>query len=194
MKKHFKWIALAIITTIVLQVYMPAATAFETDEHFKSLHERESTMALYRLNIIVGFEDQTFRPAQDISRAEFVTILVRMMGLQHRGSGAANPFWDVANDYWAIRYIRISAEQNFVAGFPDNSFRPGGTITYAEAVAVLVRILGYGGQVTGNWPWNYLNKANAISLTPNLRLYANTRLTRGDAFVLIADALMAQMA
>lgn len=59
-------------------------------------------------------------------------------------AGQASPptFTDVPDSHWASDYIRRAAEQGFVSGYPDGSFRPGNSVTRAQFVTMLWRIAG----------------------------------------------------
>ncbi len=51
---------------------------------------------------------------------------------------AAN-YTDVPKDYWAEDYINELSKLGFFSGYEDNTFRPGGNITYIETLALLSR-------------------------------------------------------
>lgn len=51
-------------------------------------------------------------------------------------------FSDVSNSHWAYASIYNAAAQQLVNGYSDNTFKPGNTITRAEAVAILFRLYG----------------------------------------------------
>ena len=64
----------------------------------------------YAQNIAMGYEDNTFRPESQITRAESVAMMNRTFKISPT-SHAANPFVDVKKDYWA--YDDILAAVNF---------------------------------------------------------------------------------
>lgn len=96
-------------------------------------------------DLLKGYPDGTFRPDAPITRAQFVTILSRF---PHSDIETKQNFSDVPNDYWAYSAVQTAAAQGWTNGYPDGTFRPENTITRAEAVAMLNRILGrYGDQI-----------------------------------------------
>ncbi|MCD7769161.1 MAG: S-layer homology domain-containing protein [Oscillospiraceae bacterium] len=99
-------------------------------------YDAVSTLASYQ--ILRGYEDGSFRPNGAITRAEFVTVLVRLTGAE-AGDAA---FSDVSGDYWAADAISAASAQGWVEGYGDGSFRPGSYITRAEAVTIVNRVLG----------------------------------------------------
>lgn len=88
--------------------------------------------------IITGYEDKTFKPNQQITRAEFVHLLVKSLGLKST-STAAVPFTDVKHNYWARESIQIAYHNGLITGYSDRTFRPNDPITRSEMVSILVR-------------------------------------------------------
>ena len=97
-----------------------------------------STMA--RAGYITGYPDGTFGGDKPITRAEFVTILVRFFNTRN----TYVYFRDVSTNHWAYRYIATAAFNGWIVGYPDGTFKPDQPITRAEAVTVLNRLLGRG--------------------------------------------------
>lgn len=92
---------------------------------------------LTNAGILDGYEDGTFRPNGNITRAEFATIAVRFFDLTYEGEDL---FPDIAN-HWAREYINQAASAGFVNGYEDGTFRPDNPITRAEAVTMVNRTL-----------------------------------------------------
>ena len=90
-------------------------------------------------SLVSGYKDGTFRPDANITRAEFVTILSR---IPHDDIGTEGSFSDVPKTHWAYNAVQTALAQGWVAGDPSGLFRPDDSITRAEAVTVLTRILG----------------------------------------------------
>ena len=83
--------------------------------------------------IIEGYPDQTFKPDNKITRAEFVTILVRAFELE---SDTCKVFNDTAN-HWAKDFVAIAAANGVVGGYSDTIFGPDDNIT-REQMAVMI--------------------------------------------------------
>jgi hypothetical protein len=92
---------------------------------------------MQRAKVITGYPDGTFGPANKITRAEFATIVTRFDTLPE---SASHGFNDVA-EHWAERYIAAAAENGWINGYPDGSFRPDRPITRAEAMTMIDRVL-----------------------------------------------------
>ncbi len=89
---------------------------------------------------IVGDPDGTFRPEDAITRAEFVTIASRF--LEDTDKEAYKRFNDI-KDHWAEDAILSVANQEWITGYEDGSFRPDEYITRAEAMTIFNRILAH---------------------------------------------------
>lgn len=95
--------------------------------------------------IINGYGDGCFRPANEITRAEFLKLVMetnRMNGvISSANTSTANGFTDVGSDEWFAPYVNEAVDYEVVGGYPDRTFRPNGKITRAEAVSILYRTL-----------------------------------------------------
>jgi hypothetical protein len=151
--------------------------------------------AIYKLNglgIIDGYQDGTFGPEKNITRAEFAKIACVTAGLKSVASGmgaTASPFSDVATDHWANGWINVAAAQGFVKGDPAGTFRPEDQITQAEAVTVLLRLLGYNDNLAGEWPSDYIAKAANLGVLDDVTFVSNQAATRGVVAILTSAIL-----
>ncbi|MGL4362807.1 MAG: BspA family leucine-rich repeat surface protein [Cellulosilyticaceae bacterium] len=91
-----------------------------------------------RFSIVNGYSDGTFRGDMPVTRAEFTTIASRFMPLEE----GELIFTDVDSSYWASAAIASATAKGWIKGYEDNTFRPGQTITRAEAVTIVNRMLG----------------------------------------------------
>jgi len=91
--------------------------------------------------IIYGYEDNTFRASNNLTREEMVVLIMQAF----KYGKAENPelkFID-SNEVggWSKAFIAKSVELGFVAGYPDNTFRPKRNVTRAEAFTVLLKAI-----------------------------------------------------
>lgn len=87
---------------------------------------------------IKGYEDGTFRPANDITRAEFATLVLRFFADTNAITGG-DKFIDI-DSHWAEENIIKAEAMGLFNGYEDGTFRPDAYITRAEAMAVINRI------------------------------------------------------
>ena len=93
-----------------------------------------STMT--RAGIVNGYPDGTFRPNAPITRAEMTKIIALFAKLDK----STDRFPDAAG-HWAEAYIRLAAGNGWIEGYPDGTFRPNQSITRAETVTMIDRVL-----------------------------------------------------
>ncbi|WP_270168481.1 S-layer homology domain-containing protein [Paenibacillus sp. SYP-B4298] len=100
--------------------------------------------------IIEGASADRFEPDRAITRAEFVAIMVRGLGLKP-GSGAGS-FGDVDAAAWYSGAIQAASEYGWIDGFEDGSFRPNARITREQAIVILARALSITGLQSSSGP------------------------------------------
>ena len=106
------------------------------------------------LGIITGYEDGTFRPNASISRAEFVTIATRFFDYTAEYEGT---FSDVSYSSWYADFVQAAVDMGLVNGYENGTFRPNASITRAEAVAIVNRVLLRRPDADHLLPWSVMN-------------------------------------
>jgi len=113
-------------------------------------------------DIVKGYGDGTFKPDNAVTRAEFVTMLMRIID----NYGKSAPFADVEG-HWAEMYIAKAYEYGYIKGYEDGTFRPDNTITRAEAITIISEVFGFdaNGKETNftdvtsdHWAFGYIAK------------------------------------
>ena len=149
---------------------------------------------LYGLGIVQGYEDNTYRPENTLTRAEFTTQLMRLMGMDTASAASVSSFLDVAPEHWASGAIAAAYGAGLVNGTGGGYFSPEQTITYIEAVKMLVGATGYGymAEKAGGYPNGYLSVGMQNGIMAGLSDFPlHTMINRGMAAKLIANTLEA---
>ena len=149
-----------------------------------------------RLGIFKGDANGNLRLEDKIIRSEIITTFVRTLGLEEdTGTKAASlSFTDINSSHWAYNYIKTAVKYGFIAGYPDNTIGADKNITYAEALTLLTRILGYEEVLTsGKWPENVVTLCTQLGITRDTKLSLDQPITRQDVAVLIYHALSADL-
>jgi len=98
-------VAVAMILTSMGISALAASFSDITDQRVS-----EAVDKLVGFNIITGYEDGTFKPDNQITRAEFAAIVTRMKGVaDNLSTDAVTGFSDLDNDSsraWARPYVR----------------------------------------------------------------------------------------
>ncbi|OQB15175.1 MAG: Endo-1,4-beta-xylanase A precursor [Firmicutes bacterium ADurb.Bin193] len=101
-----------------------------------------SVVKAKQYNIMQGNDNNRFRPRDNITRAEFTAILMRL--LKKTESGAEVNFTDVEKDKWYYEYVCAASGAGFITGYDDGTFRPEGTITREEMAVIICRAVSLG--------------------------------------------------
>jgi len=154
----------------------------------------EAAKVLGALGIMVGDAGTgLLRPNDPIKRSEVTKIAVALKGLSDvaGSSSGLTKFPDVSIDHWANGFINVGTTEGLIIGDDLGNFRPDDQITYAEAVTILVRALGYEPRALakGGFPSGYLVTGSSIGLTKGVSGSANKLIARGDVAELAYNAL-----
>jgi hypothetical protein len=99
--------------------------------------------------VIQGYEDDTFRPDQPLTRAEAVKILLAVdkfipKSLPVLDWGIVMPGYEVLfpdTTAWEVPWVNEAVRRDWVQGYDDGNFRPHQTLSRVEAVQILYRIV-----------------------------------------------------
>ncbi len=153
--------------------------------------------ALQMMGIVNGVSHSDFAPQDTLTRAQFTKMAVVAQGRQKEADRQAGMtiFPDVRSSHWAVGYINLAVrgEDRFMSGFGDGTFGPDKTITYGEAVTILMRLLGYNDEDVGMlWPMGYIQRANSIGLSDDVYLKGNQTISRAQAVQLFSNLLVTE--
>ena len=81
-----------------------------------------------------------FRPNDNITRAEFVSLMVRVLGLDTIGTGSA-VFSDVKTTDWYAKDVSLALANGFIKGYENGTFKPNSPITRQEIASIIGSLL-----------------------------------------------------
>ena len=176
----------SMLVALMMVVSMFSGVAFAQDITFSDVAaEHPFYQAIYNLvnrGVLNGYEDGTFKPDNTITRAEFAkVIMVSEIGDANIPANTTSKFSDTGS-HWANKYIAAAVNAGIINGYPDGTFKPDNTVTYAEAIKMAVCALGYGPVIdTTLNPWytGYIKQASSIGLTKGAVAVADTGASRG---------------
>lgn len=91
---------------------------------------------------------------------------------------------------WALDSVGFVAEQGWVKGYQDGSFGPRRSLTHAEAITVLLRVLGYEETLDqGQWPAAYVAKAEELGIGAGVDIIPQKTITRAEMAQLTYNTL-----
>ncbi|BFH68917.1 hypothetical protein J27TS7_22660 [Paenibacillus dendritiformis] len=95
----------------------------------------QNILALVQRGAITGYQDNTFKPKNKITRAEFATILVKALELK----GAEGKVFKDTEKHWAKENIAIASAHGIVNGYDSTTFGPNDPITREQMAAMVVK-------------------------------------------------------
>lgn len=153
---------------------------------------KDAANILNLIGMISGYPDGSFKPNNNITRAEFTVIATRLAGLESTNS-QPSVFNDVVEEHWAKDFINLAQANGCVSGYSDGTFRPDNNVTIAESITILLNVLEYRKEVLRTeltWPFNYLKVASNIGIVSDTEYieYMNAA-SRGDVSIMTKNAL-----
>ena len=151
---------------------------------------------------IVGYEDGTIKPNNNITRAEVATIFYRLLtdSSRERWYTDSNSFTDVADDSWYNEPVSTLSRMGIIDGYEDGTFKPNAPITRAEFTAIATRFFDYSARYdgafydvsAGSWYADYIQAAVDMGLVegyPDGGVHPGSNITRAEAVTIVNRVL-----
>lgn len=87
-----------------------------------------------------GVSAEEFRPGDRVTRAQFAAMLLRLLGIEEKPTGAVG-FQDVGENSWYRGVVGAVVQEGLISGYSENSFGPDETVTREQMAVVLARVL-----------------------------------------------------
>ena len=127
---------------LVLFFGVNTANAFQFPDVAKDHWASEQIEILTDKGVIVGYPDGTFKPDDNVTRAEFASMAIRALGQQHTNVAQPVAFTDINEEFWAYDSIQKALFFDLISCPPAGEpFRPDDTVTRAESMTVAVNAL-----------------------------------------------------
>ncbi len=194
MKRMLQKICSVTISATLLTGMFRVVSADDLSGHWAESVMRELQSKKY----ISGYEDNNLRPNAPITRAEFVTVVNKVMELSKVEVGPRLVFSDVKDGDWFKEAVEVAISNGYTMGYGDNSFRPNAKITRAEAAVMLSKVLKLDTKVSLGEMERFTDSENIpIWAAPSIRALmekslmsgypsgdfkANSPITRAEAF------------
>lgn len=191
-----KKIISALITAAML-VSAGAAVPFTASAASSSWQSDTEMMSLLSaLDIMVGDGNGNFNLDSYVTRAEMTKIAVASSSSRNTVAIGMkfSPFSDVSSTFWGAPYIQAAVSAGIVNGYIDGTFRPDGTVTYEEAITMMLGVLGYDSSDFGaSYPYGQIGLANNLEMTENMDANIGEPLTRRQVAHLVCNTLDTSM-
>lgn len=178
--------------TLTAAMIVPSVPAMAAPSDIAG-HWAESVITQWQSKgLIQGYEDGSFKPNNTITRAEFVTLMNNAKGF---GSEGSINFSDVKNGSWFYSAVARAVAAGYVKGYSDGSFKPGNTITRAEAAVMIANAARLSANEAGAYRFTDVGSipawargsvgavvaAGYMTGYPDGSFYANASISRAEA-------------
>ena len=171
----------------------PGSTAAQFTDISGDIYRNEIAQAV-NVGFIAGFNDNTFRPTDVLTREQLVSMAIE--GLQSIPNASLAvpaqvtnaPYPDVAADRWSAAKITWAQANNIVSGYPDGTFQPTQPVTRAELLAVLRRTAEYAKAAQGQ-PMTLVATNNPIAFSDTAGHWANDLAAQMSTYCRVASPL-----
>ena len=184
---------LIILTLILLFSFTAQAGSYA---HFPDVPDEapfaDEVNTLAELGLLKGDEKGNFNPENTITRAEFATMMCRFFGVEDEALKIRkSSFNDVPSNHWACGYITKAVELGILNGYGNGKFGPADTLTYEQAVTVLIRSIDYEdeAQKAGGYPNGYIKVAENKNLLEKVQSEFSKPIIRSNVAILICNVL-----
>ncbi len=169
-------------------VYMTGVSGGTANPH--AIEQRAAFDRLAQLGIVTKNEDGLYDATKKMTRGEMAKLAVSCMGLTGLEK-AKTDFCDVGEEHWASGYITAAQQLNLMKGNGDGTFGADDYITYEQAVATILRMLGYEvkGEQYGGYPDGYMKIASEIKLADELIFETEEFAVRNNVALMLSRAL-----
>ena len=99
---------------------------------------KDAIDTLVRKNVLSGYADGTFKPDAYVTRAEFVTMIVKAFGIN---GDETVEFTDLSSSSWAFPYVKKAVASGVITGYADGTFKPDELISREQAAVIMHRAL-----------------------------------------------------
>lgn len=173
-------------TVLAMMMFLIPCTSYGADNLSDTLEFFEGA------GISMGYEAETVKDKQEITRAVFADKIVTLLNMKDRKCDNVY-YHDVSRDYWAFNVIGVLTEAKLLSGDGYNNFNPDSIMTKEQAIKVLVSALGYDveASLNGGYPKGYMNVAYNLELLKGCSSESNLILS--DMLTMFKNALNAEV-
>lgn len=154
----------------------------------------EAVMELASLGVVNGYDDGTFRPGRNVTRAEMAQLAANALNAELDPElTSTDLFSDMKEAAWAVPAVEYCSGIDVINGFKDGTFKPNDPVTYQQAATMIVRAVGYTDSYTElqerEWPENYEEMAGKLGIFNDIENKGAAAANRGDICIMLKNAV-----
>ena len=197
-RSHLSWLVLAVFTMTIFFGSGLTAVAAPGLSDVQGHWAADTIQKMVDAGVVAGQPDGTFKPDNNISRAEFATLVVKAFKLEEK---AGKVFTDTS-DHWAKAFISTANANGIVSGYSDTEFGPNDPITREQMAVMIVKAAGWKAEGAAKvfpddasisaWAKEAVSTASAqgvIKGRPDGNFDPKANATRAEAAVVISGTL-----
>lgn len=202
-KRIRHWTSLILVFTFVIGLTFPAvATSAKAAAGLTDISDhwaKDKIAQWVQKGLVSGYTDGTFKPDKSITRAEFMTLVNKVLGFSEK---AAIEFSDVTPTDWFYEEIGKAVKAGYISGYQDGTVKPNREISRQEAAVALCKALNLEiqGDVTEftdkdaipNWSRPYIGTLAAKGYMggyPDGSFKAERHITRAETVTMLDKVL-----
>ena len=208
MKNNLKKAISAVIALAVAGSLIPASFAAKVTltDVADTASYATAVNTLVALEVINGYEDNSFKPDNLITRAEASKVIVAALNETASAEKLKGEtrFPDVLSKHaWATGFINKGVNLGYIKGDDAGKFNPDANVTTAEVVKMLMVAMGYQkhaeaiAEINGNtgkdWYVPYVDLAKDAGVMDGVNAGETEAITRGEVAQLVYNAIKAPM-
>ncbi|MEW4428921.1 S-layer homology domain-containing protein [Paenibacillus pabuli] len=175
------FVALCIFGLVpVFPISVGAAAAKQQFQDISTSYAKDAINHLVNEGIAAGTSETRFEPKKAVTRAEFATFAVRLLGLKPVKNNIS-PYNDTRTTAWYYGNVSAMTNLSILEGKGQGAFQPNASITREEAAALLVRMLKQTSGSTGLLSTTYVDASNiSVWAKPYVQKVYQLGLMRGS--------------
>ncbi len=173
-------LGIILLSTNLLLVYADTNTTF-SDVSSNNIFS-DAVNYVKSQGIVNGYEDGTYKPDNQINRAEFVKIIIGAISTEDQISACTpnKTFFDISSSEWFYPYICTASNNGIIDGYSDGSFKPANYINFAEASKIIANAFGYETSAKELWYQSFVEKLEELKAIPGTVCSISKNISRGD--------------
>ena len=177
MRNLKKVLSLVLCVAMLLSVMVMGTGAAFTDEDDFSPQYAEAAEVLAGMKVMQGYDDGSFLPQRNITRAQVATMIYRaatsdVTDTQTPIYADYDKFDDVQSDDWFAGYVNYCGNAELIKGFTPTTFGPNKNVTGYQVLAMILRAVGYdqNDEFTGSgWEIRTASTAESLGILDNVQ-------------------------
>jgi S-layer homology domain. len=177
-----------LLVALMLTLTVSSSTIVKAEE----INTNRANQVITALGIMKTDDASKAQNYKGVTRAEFAQMLVKMSTYKDLVGQDTNVslFKDVSKKHWAVSYIKVAINEQWMSGYLTGKFMPDKYITLQEAVNGVVKLLGYTNtDFSGNKNAAKIALYYSKNIDEYIKTKSNAAITKADCTNLLYNTL-----